>query len=271
MTTLYSNNAYTTLSAPVIGGGTPDLIINVTDGSVFPATGNFYITVEDNAGLLEIMLCTSRATNVLTVMRGQDGTSAATFAGTELVEMRPVAAHFREFRDHNHTGVYAPNIHGNANHSASYVDSAGDTMTGDLHLVVPADTDVSDKAAPTTWVHNRYNFYDVSGAYPGVVINSTTLLAFVFPRKVKFFAAPTDTSVAKCITGPTVVTAVLDIYLDGVSIGTITFAPAATTGVVDFPMDVTCLVGERLTVIADADMGGMADLFFTLVGLLKFT
>jgi hypothetical protein len=44
----------------------------VTDGSVFPATGNFRLNVED-----ELMLCTSRSTNTLTVTRGIEGTSAA--------------------------------------------------------------------------------------------------------------------------------------------------------------------------------------------------
>jgi hypothetical protein len=46
--------------------------IDVDDGSVFPSTGNFRINVEG-----EIMKVTARSSDTLTVVRGQDGTSAA--------------------------------------------------------------------------------------------------------------------------------------------------------------------------------------------------
>lgn len=46
--------------------------VTVSDGSVFPATGDFRLNCED-----ELMLCTARATNVLTVTRGIEGTTAA--------------------------------------------------------------------------------------------------------------------------------------------------------------------------------------------------
>jgi microcystin-dependent protein len=48
------------------------LTVQSGDGAKFPATGNFRVTVES-----EIMICTSRATDVLTVTRGQEGTTAA--------------------------------------------------------------------------------------------------------------------------------------------------------------------------------------------------
>jgi hypothetical protein len=46
--------------------------VTVTDGSVFPATGNFRLNCED-----ELMLCTARSGNNLTVQRGAEGTTAA--------------------------------------------------------------------------------------------------------------------------------------------------------------------------------------------------
>ena len=46
--------------------------VSVIAGSVFPATGNFRVNVQD-----ELMLCTSRSGNDLTVVRGQEGTLAA--------------------------------------------------------------------------------------------------------------------------------------------------------------------------------------------------
>ena len=46
--------------------------IAVTDGSQFPSSGDYRVMVDD-----EIMVVTARSTNTLTVVRGQDGTSAA--------------------------------------------------------------------------------------------------------------------------------------------------------------------------------------------------
>lgn len=46
--------------------------VAVISGSVFPATGDFRLNCQD-----EIMLCTSRSVDDLTVIRGQEGTVAA--------------------------------------------------------------------------------------------------------------------------------------------------------------------------------------------------
>lgn len=64
------NNATTTTNEALDNSETD---VTVADGSVFPATGDFRVRVED-----EIMLATSRASDVLTVVRGVDGTSAVT-------------------------------------------------------------------------------------------------------------------------------------------------------------------------------------------------
>jgi len=64
-----SNFGRTTISGSINDTTTS---VVVTDGSVFPSTGDFRINVED-----ELMLVTARATNTLTVTRGIEGTSAA--------------------------------------------------------------------------------------------------------------------------------------------------------------------------------------------------
>jgi hypothetical protein len=63
------NNPVTELDGGIDGSQTT---LDVVDGSVFPATGNFHIRIED-----EILLCTSRSTNTLTVTRGVEGSSGA--------------------------------------------------------------------------------------------------------------------------------------------------------------------------------------------------
>lgn len=65
---ILKNNPTTTLNGNITNSATS---IVVTAGSVFPSTGNFRLICES-----EIMLCTARSTNTLTVTRGAEGTSA---------------------------------------------------------------------------------------------------------------------------------------------------------------------------------------------------
>lgn len=67
----YTNKADTTLNGAI--SSTSSTSIVVTDGSVFPSVGNFRIIIDS-----EIMKVTARSTNTLTVVRGQEGTTAAT-------------------------------------------------------------------------------------------------------------------------------------------------------------------------------------------------
>lgn len=68
-----ANNAASTLTAAI-----PDAVATtctVVNGTVFPATGNFRVIVDT-----ELMLCTARSGNTLTVTRGIEGTTAAAHA-----------------------------------------------------------------------------------------------------------------------------------------------------------------------------------------------
>jgi len=56
--------------------------LDVDTGSLFPSVGNFRIMVDS-----EIMVCTARSTNTLTVVRGQDGTTAASHSDNADVAM----------------------------------------------------------------------------------------------------------------------------------------------------------------------------------------
>lgn len=109
---IFSNNASSLLAASI---GTGDLFVQVAAGfgTNYPSpSGNqfFYVTLEDDAGNIEIMRCTNRSTDLLTVVRGQDGTVAQSFTLTVTrVELRTTAAVLQEF-----------------------VQVSGDAMTGDL-------------------------------------------------------------------------------------------------------------------------------------------
>lgn len=73
----YSNFGFTTLDGNINSSVTS---IDVTDGSVFPSAGNFRVRISQ-----EIMLCTARSGDSLTVVRGYEGTTAASHSDMENV------------------------------------------------------------------------------------------------------------------------------------------------------------------------------------------
>jgi len=87
-TLLFSNNATSTLAAPVSAGATTITLASGT-GALFPnpvAGQAFMLTLTDAAtGLLtEIVQVTARATDTLTVVRAQEGTTALTWAAGDI-------------------------------------------------------------------------------------------------------------------------------------------------------------------------------------------
>lgn len=100
MSRLYVNNAATVLNGSITSGQTNLTILN---GSAFPATtgsDTFFLTLENVAGTAwEIVLVTAHAEGgtVLTVVRGQDGTTPAAWPDATLIERRVVAQEYSEF------------------------------------------------------------------------------------------------------------------------------------------------------------------------------
>ena len=93
MSVKFSNNATTTLASSATSSATS---ITVADGSVFPtlsANDYFYLTLETFANTArEIVKCTAKNGNILTVVRAQDSTSASAFSIADKVELRLTAA-----------------------------------------------------------------------------------------------------------------------------------------------------------------------------------
>jgi len=91
MAIILANNAKSTLAAAI---GALDTTLTVTLGTetLFPSptgTDYFYVTLEDSTKTIrEIVKCTSRSSNTLTIVRAQDGTSATIWALGSTVEMR---------------------------------------------------------------------------------------------------------------------------------------------------------------------------------------
>lgn len=95
MAILFTNNATTNLAASITNSATSLTVLTGT-GSLFPNLGvgdYFLITLIGISGSpIEIVKCTSRSGDTLTVVRGQEGTTPSAFNGGDKVELRITAA-----------------------------------------------------------------------------------------------------------------------------------------------------------------------------------
>lgn len=107
---VFSNNASSLLAASI---SPSDLTIQVASGAAFPSPtgGDYFIAaLVDADGDLELVKCTARSSDLLTVVRAQDGTTAQSWTlNVTRVELRLTAGTMGNF-----------------------VQKAGDTMSGDL-------------------------------------------------------------------------------------------------------------------------------------------
>lgn len=90
----FTNNASANL-ATSINTSVTSIAVVTGQGSYFPALTSgqyFYATLIDSSNNLEIVKVTARAVDTLTVVRGQDGTTARNYIAGDKFELRPVAA-----------------------------------------------------------------------------------------------------------------------------------------------------------------------------------
>lgn len=96
-----TNNAFGTLNASINSSATT-IVLVAGQGARFPtlsAGDYFYATLIDTSNNLEIVKVTARSTDTLTVVRGQDNTTARAYATNDRFELRPTAVMFTETID----------------------------------------------------------------------------------------------------------------------------------------------------------------------------
>ena len=98
---IFANNVIASLS---IAAAPNDIYLTVDNGSIFPtpAPGStaFYATLQSPAGgAVEVVLCTARNGNVLTVQRGADSTAGLPWIVGDTISMRTTAANLKDFYD----------------------------------------------------------------------------------------------------------------------------------------------------------------------------
>lgn len=113
---LFTNNADSKLNGAVAIGDTA-ITVMPGDGAKFPSPvgGNFFlVTLFQKAGTdelnHEIVKCTARAGDVLTVVRAQEGTTAKAFNAEDPVELRLTAGTLRSLVS-TAAALYSPTWH----------------------------------------------------------------------------------------------------------------------------------------------------------------
>ena len=101
MPVVLANNAVSRLSATLSTGATA-VSITPGEGAKFPSpsVGNWFpLTIAKASGALEIVRCTSRSGDVLTVARAQEGTAAQPFSVGDRVELRLTTGVIQEIQE----------------------------------------------------------------------------------------------------------------------------------------------------------------------------
>ena len=110
---LFANNAVGTLAAAYTAAATA-LTLTAGQGILFPSPNPandewFPVTIVNVANQIEIVKCTSRTADTLTVVRGQEGTPARSLGIGEKVEHRLTAGALSALRDKSLTAAQVPN------------------------------------------------------------------------------------------------------------------------------------------------------------------
>lgn len=93
-----ANNAFGTLASSITNSAT-SITLTTGQGARFPtlsAGDYFYATLIDTSNNLEIVKCTARSTDVLTITRAQENTTARAYSAGDRIEIRITAATFEE-------------------------------------------------------------------------------------------------------------------------------------------------------------------------------
>lgn len=185
---LVKNNAYSTLLNSISAVVTT-ITVDTGHGSRFPTIsgGNFfYATLIDASNVLEIVKVVGRAGDVLTVTRGQDGTTGTAYTAGDRIELRPTAGLFDDKLSLGGGTLTGPMSvpAGAATTQVPQVQEvvrrAGDTMTGPLELpqlegtsgVIDLPTgnkilgaDVGSLVAPGMIIQTQYLRFDTPTTY----------------------------------------------------------------------------------------------------------
>jgi hypothetical protein len=98
------NNAVSVIPASISDSQT-SITLYAGTGLLFPTLGvgdYFYATISSVSNAYEIVKATARSTDVLTIVRAQEGTTALSFPASSRIELRVTAANILELLDEDY-------------------------------------------------------------------------------------------------------------------------------------------------------------------------
>tara|TARA_R110000868_G_scaffold14_7_gene228 strand:- start:13185 stop:14612 length:1428 start_codon:yes stop_codon:yes gene_type:complete len=137
-----TNNAFATLAAGINSSAT-SITLTSGQGARFPTLAGgdyFYATLVDTSNNLEIVKCTARSTDVLTVVRAQETTTARAYSTGDRIEIRITAQTFID------AITEIPSQTGN---SGKYLTTDGTNVSWGI-ITAPTPTAVSDQNNTST-------------------------------------------------------------------------------------------------------------------------
>lgn len=222
MAVLFTNNATTTLASGITNLATT-LTVASGSGTLFPSlTGGdiFYTTLVDASNNIEIVKVTARSGDTLTVVRGQEGTTARTYASGSKVELRVTAAGLNSKAD-------ASSI------SSLTAATAGlTTLTSGFYNTVIASQNLTAGDFVNVYANGgALNVRKASALDPTKFANGFVLTAASSgdPITVQFFGTNTATTVSAPYT---------EVYLSDTTSGAYATTPPSATGSIIQPLGV---------------------------------
>lgn len=149
MAVLLKNNASSRLASAINSTATTLSVTSGTGGRfpVVSANDWFPVTVVKDDGSLEVMRCTGRNGDVLTVVRAQEGTAALAFDVNARVELRVTAAAMDQFAQTGKANAWV----------TTQTYGAEVQMPGGLRL--PASGSVLNDAPDIVWTTNKWELH----------------------------------------------------------------------------------------------------------------
>ena len=177
----FTNNASAPLAASI---NTTSVSITVTTsyGAFFPSLGAgeyFYATLTNSSNAIEIVKVTARSGDTLTAVRGQEGTTALSWAAADKIELRITAADLANFSQLDAGNTFTGNntFSGTSTFSGAVALPAAPTFGGGVLGVLSGGTGASTAAAFAAVIGNL--LFPVGSIYTATVsTNPGTLLGF---------------------------------------------------------------------------------------------